>query len=101
MDMQVTIRYHDEDSITVEEIVRNAVHNYGKAAEVEILPDSTKAHDMIYFGLQQIMTHEQLGIFYDDKHSYQSELQKLRNKTLVKLQEILDQVLVDNESKVT
>lgn len=99
--MQVTIRYHDEDSITVEEIVRNAVHNYGKAAEVEILPDSTKAHDMIYFGLQQIMTHEQLGIFYDDKHSYQSELQKLRNKTLVKLQEILDQVLVDNESKVT
>lgn len=99
--MQVTIKYHDEESLTVEEVVRQAVHNYGKRAVVEVTPDSSKAHDMIYFGLQSILTHEQLGIFYDDKHSYQSELQKLRNKTLVKLQEILDQVLVDNESKVT
>ena len=99
--MQVTIKYHDEESLTLEEVVRAAVHNYGKAVTVEVMPDSLKAHDMIYFGLQSILTHEQLGIFYDDKHSYQSELQKLRNKTLVKLQEILDQVLVDNESKVT
>jgi hypothetical protein len=99
--MQVTIKFHDTESLTVEEIVRNAVHNYGKAAEVEILPDSTKAHDMIYFGLQQILTHEQLGILYDDKHAYQSELQKLRNRTLVKIQEILDQVIIDNESRVS
>ena len=98
--MQVTIKFHDTESLTVEEIVRAAVHNYGKTVDVEILPDSTKAHDMIYFGLQQILTHEQLGIFYDDKHSYHSELQKLRNKTLIKLQEILDQVIVDTESKV-
>jgi hypothetical protein len=99
--MQVTIKYHDEESLTIEEIVRSAVHNYGKAVEVEILPDSTKAHDMIYFGLQNILTHEQLSIFYNDKHSYQIELQKLRNRTLVKLQELLDQVIIDNESKVT
>lgn len=99
--MQVTIRYHDSESLTVEEIVRNATHNYGKAAEVEILPDSTKAHDMIYFGLQQIVTHDQLGILYNDKHAYQSEIQKLRNRTLVKIQEILDQVIIDNESRVT
>lgn len=98
--MKVTIKYYDEESLTVEEVVRAAVHNYGKAVEVEILPDSTKAHDMIYFGLQSILTHEQLGLFYDDKQSYQIELQKLRNKTLVKLQELLDQVLIDNESKV-
>lgn len=99
--MQVTIKFHDEESLTVEEIVRNAVHNYGKAASIEVMPDSTKAHDMIYFGLQQIMTHEQLGIFYDDRHSYQSELKKLRAKTLVKIEELIDQVIIDNESKVT
>lgn len=99
--MQVTIKYHDEESLTAEEVVRQAVHNYGKAVTVEVMPDSSKAHDMIYFGLQSILTHAQLGIFYDDKHNYQIELQKLRDKTLVKLQEILDQVLVDNESKVT
>ena len=99
--MQVTIKYHDEESLTVEEVVRAAVHNYGKAATVEVMPDSLKAHDMIYFGLQQIMTHEQLGIFYDDKNSYQSELKKLRSKTLVKIEEIIDQVIIYNESKVT
>lgn len=99
--MQVTIKYHDSESLTVEEIVRGATQNYGKAVEVEILPDSTKAHDMIYFGLQQIMTHEQLSIFYNEKYSYQTELQKLRNRTLLKLEEILDQVIIDNESKVT
>ena len=32
--MQVTIKYHDEESLTVEEVVRSAVHNYGKAVEV-------------------------------------------------------------------
>ena len=99
--MQVTIKYHDEESLTVEEVVRQAVHNYGKRASVEVMPDSTKAHDMIYFGLQSILTHEQLGLFYDDKHAYQVEIQKLRNKTLVKLQELLDQVIIDNESRVT
>lgn len=99
--MQVTIKYHDEESLTIEEVVRAAVHNYGKAVTVEVTPDSNKAHDMIYFGLQSILTHEQLSLFYSDKHSYQNELQKLRNKTLVKLQELLDQVLIDNESKVT
>ena len=98
--MQVTIKYHDEESLTVEEVVRAAVHNYGKAVSVEVTPDSTKAHDLIYFGLMQIMTHEQIGLFYDDKAAYPQELQKLRSKTLVKVQEILDQVIIDNESKI-
>jgi hypothetical protein len=98
--MQVTIKYHDEQSLTVEEVVRNAVYNYGKAVEVEILPDSTKAHDMIYFGLQQMLTHNMLSVFYNDKLSYQTELKKLRASALMKVQEILDQVIIDNESKV-
>lgn len=99
--MQVTLKFHDTESLTVEEIVRNAVHNYGKAIDVEILPDSTKAHDMISFGIQQIITHEQLSLFYDDKSSYQHSIQKLRAKTLVKLQELLDQAIIDNESRIT
>ena len=98
--MEVTIKYSDSDSLTIEEVVRQATHNYGKNIEVSVMPDSTKAHDMIYFGLQQIITHQQLSMLYDDKHGYQASIQKLRNETLFKIQEILDQVIIDNEAKV-
>ena len=99
--MQITIKYQDDTSLTKEEILRQSYHNYGKSAEVSIMPDSTKAHDLIYFGLQNIITHDQLSMFYDDKVGYQKNIQKLRNDTLYKIQEILDQVIIDNESKVT
>lgn len=98
--MKITLTYYDEEAFTVEEIVKQAEANYGKFTKVEIMPDSTKPHDLIYFGLQQIITHQQLGLLFDDKFGYQSSIQKLRNETLYKIQEILDQVIIDNESKV-
>ena len=98
--MKVTIEYYDNDSFTMEEVVKQAEHNYGKAVEVLVEPESSKPHDLIYFGLQQIITHQQLSLIYDDKFTYQGSLQKLRNETLYKITEILDQVIIDNESKV-
>jgi hypothetical protein len=98
--MKITLSYYDTDSFTVEEVVKQAVHNYGKAVKVDITPESNKPHDLIYFGLQQIITHQQLGLLFDDKLGYQASIQKLRNETLFKIQEILDQVIIDNESKV-
>ena len=65
------------------------------------MPDSTKPHDLIYFAIQQIITHQQLSMLYDDKLGYQSSIQNLRNETLYKITEIIDQVIIDNESKVT
>ena len=98
--MKITLTYFDDESFTREEVVKQAVHMYGKAVDVQIMPSSTKPHDLIYFGLQQIITHEQLGLLYDDKLGYQASMQKLRNETLYKIEEILSQVIIDNESKV-
>ncbi len=98
--MEVHIKYTDDHSLTVEEVVQQATHNYGKNAVVSIMPDSLKPHDLIYFGLQQIITHRQLSMLYDEKLGYQAGIQKLRNETLYKIQEILDQVIIDNETKV-
>lgn len=97
--MKVKIEFHDGESLTMEEIVRQAVHNYGKNARIEITPDSTLAYDHIYFGLQQLVTHEQLGLIYDT-NSYQQDIKKLRSDVLYKITEILDQVITDNEAKV-
>ena len=99
--MQVTLKYYDNASLTVEEVVQQAQNNYGKNVKVEIMPDSTIAYDLIYFGLQQLITHEQLSLFYSNSDSYQGDVQKLRSEVLYKVQEIIDQVIVDNESKVT
>lgn len=99
--MKINISYHDESSFTAEEVVKLARHNYGKNAEVQVLPDSFAAHDLIYFALQQIITHRQLSLLFDDKFAYQKDIKGLRAEVLQKLEEILDSVIIDNESKVT
>jgi hypothetical protein len=84
----------------MEEVVKQAMHNYGKAAQVEITPESTMAYDHIYFGLQQLITHEQLSLLYDSGVTYQQDLKKLREQVMYKVTEIVDQVIIDNEAKV-
>ena len=98
--MKVTITYHDSESFTVEEVVKQAVHNYGRLAQVDVMPDSTMAYDHIYFGLQQLITHEQLSLLFDKGSSYQQDIKRLRNQIIYKVTEIVDQVFIDNESKV-
>lgn len=99
--MKVNISYHDETSFTVEEVVKLAQHNYGKQVKVDIQADSLAPHDQIYFAIQQILTHRQLSILYDNKYSYQDDIKLLRAEVLYKLEEILDSVIIDNESKVS
>lgn len=99
--MKVTIKYFDNESLTVEEVVRQAEHNYGKNVKVEVMPESTIAYDLIYFGLQQLLTHEQLSLLYSKNDSYQYDVQKLRSDVIYKIEEIIDQVIIDNEAKVT
>jgi hypothetical protein len=98
--MKVTITYHDSESFTVEEVVKQAVHNYGRLAQVEVMPESTMAYDHIYFGLQQLVTHEQLSLLFDKGSSYQQDIKRLRDQIIYKVTEIVDQVIIDNESKV-
>ena len=99
--MKVTITYHDTESFTVEEVVKQATYNYGKMAKVEVMPESTMAYDHVYFGLQQLVTHEQLSLLFDKGASYQQDIKRLRDQVLFKVTEILDQVIIDNESKVS
>jgi hypothetical protein len=98
--MEVNITYHDNSSFTMEEAVKLAQHNYGRDVKVRVVADSPAPHDLIYFALQQIITHKQLSMLFDDKFMYQRDIKELRADTLNKLTEILDSVIIDNESKV-
>ncbi len=98
--MKVTIKYNDDASFTVEEVVKLAQHNYGKGVQVVAESDSPAPHDLVYFALQQILTHRQLALLYDNKFSYQKDIKELRAEILSKIEDILDSVIIDNESKV-
>lgn len=98
--MQVTITYHDDSSLTVEEVVSQAVHNYGKLAEVKIMPDSTMPYDLIHFGIQQLITHEQLSMLFDKGCAYNQDIKRLRSEIVYKVTEIIDQVIIENEAKL-
>jgi hypothetical protein len=99
--MKVTLTFNDDASLTVEEVVKQAQHNYGKSVKVETFADSRAPHDQLYFALQQIITYRQLTLIYDNKYSYQKDIKVLRAETLSKVEEILDSVIVDNESRIT
>lgn len=98
--MKVNVSYFDDSSLTVEEVVKLAEHNYGKNVHVEVYSDSPAAHDLIYFALQQIVTFRQLSLLYDNKDTYQKDIKMLRAEVLGKLEDILDSVIIDNESRI-
>lgn len=98
--MQVTIKFNDDTALTVEEVVKLAHANYGKSARVDVTADSFAPHDLIYFAIQQIITPRQLSLFYDNKYTYNKDIKELRFEVLIKLEELLDTVIIDNESKV-
>lgn len=99
--MKVQLTFYDNESLSVEEVVRQATTNYGKNVKVEVSPESSMAYDHIYFGLQQLITHEQLSAFFSKDGDYSMQVQKLRHAVLGKVEEIVDQVIIDNESRVT
>jgi hypothetical protein len=98
--MRVTIKYSDDDALTMEEVVKLAHHNYGNKATVIVEADSPAPHDLIYFALQTIVTPKQISILFDSKEEYQTKLSLLRAEILSKVAEILDSVIIDNEDRV-
>lgn len=99
--MRVAIEYTDTESLTVEEVVAYAHHNYGKNIKITLSPETSIAYDHIYFGVQQLITHRQVSLIHDKGADYQTDLKKLRSDVLYKIEEIITQVIIDNEGKVS
>lgn len=99
--MRATIEFFDDTSLTAEEVIKTAKRNYGQNAKVTISPVSPMPHDILYFALQQMITNEQLIIFYDNKENYQVAIKALRSDIMFKVGEILDTLIIDNEAKVS
>jgi hypothetical protein len=99
--MKVTVTYHDDESFLIEEVIKQAKNNYGVSASVTVSPISDTPLDYIQFGIQRYITGKHLSLLYDSGPTYQQDLKQLRSETLYKLGELLDEVIISNESKIT
>lgn len=99
--MKVTITYYDFDSLTKEEIVQQAVHNYGESVEVKVEPISNDPEDMLHYALQSLVTYDQLALLFDSGPLYKQKLAELKETMLEKVKDELNSIFLDNEEKVT
>lgn len=97
--MKVNIEFYDNTAFTADEIVKQAKRLHGANASVKVSPDSTTPHDLILFALQQMITSTQLGYYYNEGALYPQKIKELRASTLYKLEELLNEVIMENESK--
>lgn len=100
--MKVITKFYEESALTVEEVVSRIKDGLGVTpSSIEIYPDSNDPLDHIYFGLQQLVTYKQLDYLFDAGPLYQEKLAALRAEVLQQLENELDRVISDNESKVS
>lgn len=99
--MKVIVEYHDNEALTVEEIVKNAKRTHSSTAIVKVMPESMLPHDLIMHALWQMSAVEQTALFFNEGVLYPKKLKELRATILYKVEELLDDVLIENEKKLT
>lgn len=99
--MRVKIEFEDNTAFTAKEIEQSYQLAYGKNSKVEVLPHNDSPEASIYFGIQNLITLDQLDYYYEYyPHLYPTKLKELKIDTLAKISQIFDQVVLDNENRV-
>lgn len=96
--MKLRVTFDDDSSMSLEEAVERAKHTLGENSYVEVLPKNNTPESFIYYGLQGLITLDQVNEYFDG--AYNERLPMLRAKTLKTASSILDKVIIDNEEKL-
>jgi len=100
--LKARIRLIDQDVLTKEELVERIKQLHGcQESDIEVFPDSDDPLDYISFGIQQLITHRQIDLFFESGPLYEERLVVLRRQVLDQLESELDRVIVLNEDKLT
>jgi hypothetical protein len=100
--MKVIVKFYEESALTIEEVYARVKEGLGVTpSSIEIYPDSNDPLDYIYFGIQQLITNDQLDCLFDAGPLYPKKLSALRASATQQLENELDRVISDNESKVS
>lgn len=101
MTKKVNVTYTDNISLTDSEIVKSNKQLYGENTIVTITPIDNKPTTHIYFGIKELITEEQVRLFFDEgQYRYKDSMPLLRQKILTEVEQILNQVIIDNEDQI-
>jgi len=98
--MKVILEYNDMDSLVPDEIISQNLDYFGPGTTVKVAPTYETANAYIYFGIQGLMTQEQIELYHDAGALYKAKLALLREDILGKLEIELNRVIIDNEAKL-
>lgn len=100
--MRADLRIFDNTSLTAEEVRARLESALGcKPISIDVYPDSNDPLDHLYFGIQGLITHQQLDLIFESGALYQDKLKTLRAEVLAQIEVELDRVIADNEQKVS
>lgn len=98
--MKVIVEYEDRDSLVPDEIIDHNIEYFGPGTTVKLAPTYNDPMAYIYFGIQGLITFEQIQLFHDAGHQYKQKINELREEILDKLEIELNRVIIDNEAKL-
>ncbi len=100
--MKVILKYYEDAALSEEEVIARAKDSLGVSpSSIEIYPNSNDPLDHIYFGIQKLITYKQLDLLFETGPLYGDAVSKLKAETLLVLEQELDRVISDNETKVS
>ena len=78
--MKIIVEYEDMDSLVPDEVVSQNLDYFGPGTTVKVTPTYDTANAYIYFGIQGLITQEQVELYHDAGAMYKSKLAVLREK---------------------
>lgn len=98
--MKVVVEYEDTDSLVPDEVINHNLEYFGPGTSVKVTPTHDDPLSHIYYGIQGLLTFEQIQLFYDSGPLYKQHISELRDEILEKLEIELNRVIIDNEAKL-
>jgi RNA:NAD 2'-phosphotransferase (TPT1/KptA family) len=99
--VHVRLEFIDDHSISPEEVVESARALYGDSISVKISADSDDSFNLLYHAIQQHITMRQVHSYFDDGILYDSKVKQLAAEVQKLTEEAFNQVVMDNEDKLT
>lgn len=98
--MKVSIKYHDTNSFGPDEIKANLKGILGEGISLEVLPDSTDPHSLIYFAIQEMVTIPQIDAYFHTGALYPKKIKEIKADAIEFFSKVFDLVVQDNEEKL-
>lgn len=99
--MIVTAKFNDDSAYTSHDLKDSLSHLFGENAEISVEPTDKSPEGIIAFGLNEMLAHQILDIYYNSgKYTIEEKYSELTKQTLDTLEMLIDQTIRDTITKL-